>query len=211
MLPPYQHKGYASLLVEVLSNVAVSEDVYDCTIEEPLEYFQHVRTCVDIKRLLHFAPVQEAVNSAVSLLKQGKLSKKSHVPRFTPPSRVVENVRKTLKINRKQFLQCWDILIYLGLDPVDKYMEDFVTIISNRVKGDILGKDSGSGGSGKQVIEVPSDYNPEMSFVMFRSQGGEAPCVQMDENQTNQEEQLRQLVDERVKEIKLIAQKMHHA
>jgi histone acetyltransferase 1 len=76
------------------------------------------------------------------------------------------------------------------------------------VKADVLGKDSGS--SGKQVVEVPSDYNPEMSFVMFRSQDSEAARVWMDENQTNQEEQLQQLVDERVKEIKLIAQKVHH-
>ncbi|KAJ6763222.1 HISTONE ACETYLTRANSFERASE TYPE B CATALYTIC SUBUNIT [Salix purpurea] len=208
VLPPYQHKGYGGHLVEVLSNVAILEDVYDLTVEEPLDYFQHVRTSVDIKRLLHFAPIQEAVNSTVSYLKQGKLSKKTHVPCFNPPASAVEDVRKTLKINRKQFLQCWEVLIYLGLDPVDKYMEDFVAIISSRVKADVLGKDSGS--SGKQVVEVPSDYNPEMSFAMFRSQDSEAARVWIDENQTNQEEQLQQLVDERVKEIKLIAQKVHH-
>jgi histone acetyltransferase 1 len=208
VLPPYQHKGYGGHLVEVLSNVAILEDVYDLTVEEPLDYFQHVRTSIDIKRLLLFAPIQDAVNSTVSYLKQGKLSKKTHVPCFNPPVSAVEDVRKTLKINRKQFLQCWEVLIYLGLDPVDKYMEDFVAIISSRVKADVLGKDSGS--SGKQVVEVPSDYNPEMSFVMFRSQDSEAARVWMDENQTNQEEQLQQLVDERVKEIKLIAQKVHH-
>ncbi|CAK7341647.1 unnamed protein product [Dovyalis caffra] len=205
VLPPYQHKGYGGHLVEVLYNVAISEDVYDLTVEEPLDYFQHVRTCVDIKRLLLFASVQDAVKSTVSYLKQGKLSKKTRVPCFNPPLSAVEDVRKTLKINRKQFLQCWEVLIFLGLDNVDKYMEDFVTIISSRVKADILGKDSGS--SGKQVVEVPSDYNPEMSFVMFRSQDGEAGSVRMDENQTNQEELLQQLVDERVKKIKLIAQK----
>nr|ASU54203.1 histone acetyltransferase [Hevea brasiliensis] len=206
ILPPYQHKGYGCRLVEVVNNVAISEDVYDLTVEEPLHYFQHVRTCVDVQRLLVFNPIQDAINSAVSNLKQGKLSKKTHVPRFMPPSTAIEDVRKTLKINRKQFLQCWEVLIYLGLDPADKGMEDFVTIISNRVKADILGKDSGTGG--KQVIEVPSDYNPEMSFVMFRSGNVEGGSLQMDENQTNQKEQLQQLVDERVKEIKLIAQKL---
>ncbi|KAF2304033.1 hypothetical protein GH714_026554 [Hevea brasiliensis] len=206
ILPPYQHKGYGCRLVEVVNNVAISEDVYDLTVEEPLHYFQHVRTCVDVQRLLVFNPIQDAINSAVSNLKQGKLSKKTHVPRFMPPSTAIEDVRKTLKINRKQFLQCWEVLIYLGLDPADKGMEDFVTIISNRVKADILGKDSGTGG--KQVIEVPSDYNPEMSFVMFRSGNVEDGSLQMDENQTNQKEQLQQLVDERVKEIKLIAQKL---
>jgi histone acetyltransferase 1 len=206
VLPPYQHKGYGRYLLEVLNNVAVSEDVYDLTVEEPLDYFQHVRTCVDIPRLLVFDPIQDAVSSAVSRLKRGKLSKKVQIPRFTPPSSLIDDVRKSLKINKKQFLKCWEVLIYLGLDPVDKYMEDFVSVISNRVKDDIIGKDSGT--AGKRVIEVPSDYDQEMSFVMHRSRTGEDDSVQMDENQTNQEEQLRQLVDERVKEIKLIAQKV---
>jgi histone acetyltransferase 1 len=206
VLPPYQHKGYGRYLLEVLNNVAVSEDVYDLTVEEPLDYFQHVRTCVDIPRLLVFDPIQDAVSSAVSRLKRGKLSKKVQIPRFMPPSSLIDDVRKSLKINKKQFLKCWEVLIYLGLDPVDKYMEDFVSVISNCVKDDIIGKDSGT--AGKRVIEVPSDYDQEMSFVMHRSRTGEDDSVQMDENQTNQEEQLRQLVDERVKEIKLIAQKV---
>ncbi|XP_021276124.1 histone acetyltransferase type B catalytic subunit [Herrania umbratica] len=207
VLPPYQHKGYGSYLVEVLSNVAISENVYDLTVEEPLDYFQHVRTCYDVKRLLAFDPAQSAVKSAVVCLKQGKLSKKTHVPRFLPPPDVVEDVRKTLKINKKQFLQCWEILIYLGLDPLEKHMEDYVTIISNRVKADILGKDSET--LGKQVIDVPSVHDEEMSFVMFRSQNSKVGGVQMDEDQAKtQGEQLQQLVDERIKEVKLIAQKV---
>ena len=193
--------------MEVLSNVAISENVYDLTIEEPLDYFQHVRTSFDVKQLLAFDPAQSAVKSAVLRLKQGKLSKKTHVPRFLPPPDVVEDVRKTLKINKKQFLQCWEILIYLGLDPVEKQMEDYVTIIWNRVKADILGKDSET--AGKQVIEVPSAHDKEMSFVMFRSQNSEVGGVQMDEDQTKtQGQQLQLLVDERIKEVKLIAQKV---
>ncbi|GMJ07362.1 histone acetyltransferase of the GNAT family 2 [Hibiscus trionum] len=207
VLPPYQHKGYGSCLVEVLTDVAISENVYDLTVEEPLDYFQHVRTSFDIKRLLAFEPAQEAVKSAVSRLKQGKLSKKAHIPRFLPPPDVVEGVRKTLKINKKQFLQCWEILIYLGLDPIEKHMEDYVTIINKRVKADILGKDSEA--AGKQVTEVQSVHDTETSFVMFRSQCGEVGGVQMDEDQTKtQEQQLQQLVDERIKEVKLIAEKV---
>ncbi|KAL4283782.1 hypothetical protein GQ457_16G003130 [Hibiscus cannabinus] len=207
VLPPYQHKGYGSHLVEALSNVAISENVYDLTVEEPLDYFQHVRTSFDIKRLLSFEPAQNAVKSTVSRLKQGKLSKKTRIPRFLPPPDVVEEVRKTLKINKKQFLQCWEILIYLGLDLIEKHMEDYATIISNRVKADILGKDSET--TGKQVIDVPSVHDVETSFVMFRSQNGEVGGVQMDEDQTKtQEQQLQQLVDERIKEVKLIAEKV---
>ncbi|TYH12683.1 hypothetical protein ES288_A06G086400v1 [Gossypium darwinii] len=209
VLPPYQHKGYGSYLVEVLSNVAISENVYDLTVEEPQEYFQHVRTSFDVKRLLAFEPAQSAVKSAVLHLKQGKLSKKTQVPRFLPSADVVDKVRKTLKINKKQFLQCWEILIYLGLDPIEKHMEDYVTIICNRVKDDILGKDSET--AGKEVIEVPSVHDEETSFVMFRLQNSKAGGIQMDEDQTKtQEQQLQQLVDERIKEVKLIAQKVSH-
>lgn len=207
VLPPYQHKGYGSYLVEVLSNVAISEDVYDLTVEEPLDYFQHVRTSLDVKRLITFDPAQSAVKSTVMHLKQGKLSKKTHVPLFLPSPDVIEDVRKKLKINKKQFLQCWEILIYLGLDPIEKHMEDYITIIWNRVKADILGKDSGT--AGKQVIEVPTAHDEEMSFVMFRSQNGEVGGVQMDEDQTKtQGKQLQMLVDERIKEVKSIAQKV---
>ncbi|KAK4838608.1 hypothetical protein QYF36_015035 [Acer negundo] len=206
ILPPYQRKGYGSYLVEVLSNVTIAENVHDFTVEEPLDSFQHVRTCVDIQHLLAFEPIQDAVKSAVLQLKQGKLSKKIHAPRFVPPASAVEDARKSLKINKKQFFQCWEILIYLGLDTVDKYMEDYVAIISNRVRANILGKDSGT--EGKRVIDVPSTYDPETSFVMFRSHDGEPSSVQIDGTQTNQEEQLQQLVDERIKQIKLIAQKV---
>lgn len=207
VLPPYQHKGYGRYLLEALNSVAISEDVYDLTVEEPLDYFQHVRTCVDILHLFDFDPVRDAVSSAVARLKQGKLSKKTQTPRLMPPASTVADVRKSLKINKKQFLRCWEVLIYLGLDPLDKYMDDYVSIIASHMREDIIGKDSGT--AGKQVIEVPTDYDQEMSFVMFRSESGEATSTfQIDENHSNQEEQLRQLVDERVQEIKLIAQKV---
>ena len=185
------------------------EDVYDLTIEEPLDYLQHVRTCIDIQHLLAFESIQEAVNGAVSHLKGAKLSKKTQIPRLMPPPSAIEEVRKVLKINKKQFLQCWEVLIYLGLDPVDKYIENFVAIVSNRMKEDIIGKDSDT--AGKKVIQVPSEYNKEMSFVMFRlgsdEAGGDVPAVN-DENQANQEEQLQKLVDERVEEIKSVAEKV---
>ncbi|EXB38802.1 Histone acetyltransferase type B catalytic subunit [Morus notabilis] len=208
MLPPYQHKGYGRYLLEVLNDVAISEDVHDLTIEEPLDYLQHVRTCIDIPRLLVFEPIKPAVDEAILHLKQGKVSKKAQIPRLMPPPSAVEDVRNSLKINKKQFLQCWEVLIFLGLDPIDKYIEDFVAIISNRMKEDIIGKDSGT--SAKQVIQVPSEYDEEMSFVMLRSKSSEGACnVQMvGENQASQEEQLQKLVDERVKQIKLVAVKV---
>ncbi|CAL5377615.1 unnamed protein product [Camellia sinensis] len=71
------------------------------------------------------------------------------------------------------------------------------------VRADVTGKDSGA--AEKRVIEFPTDYDQEMSFVMFRCTNGEASKIEMDENQTNQEQQLKGLVEERMKEIKLIA------
>lgn len=192
----------------MLNDVVISEDVYDFTVEEPLDNLQHVRTCIDVQRLLAFEKIQHAVESAVSQLQHGRLSKKTHIPQLMPPLSAIEDVRQSLKINKKQFLQCWEILIYIHLDPIDKYMEDFVAIVSNRMKEDIIGK--GSETSGKQVIEVPSDYDQDMSFVMCKSQSVEtASTVQVDENQSKQqEEQLQQLVDERVQSIKLVAEKV---
>lgn len=190
----------------MLYGVSISEDIHDLTVEEPLDYFQRVRTCVDTPRLLGFDPIQPAVNSVVSHLKETRLSKKSHAPRLLPPSTVVEDVRKNLKINKKHFLCCWEVLIYLGLGPIEKYMENYRTFILDRIKSDVIGKDSET--TGKRVIEVPSDYDQAMSFVMCRSQGGEATPVEMNESKTNQEEQLQKLVDERLEEIKLVANKI---
>lgn len=207
VLPLYQRKGYGRYLLEVLNNVAIADGVYDFTIEEPVDNLQHLRTCIDVQRLLSFDKVQQAVNSTVSQLKQGKLSKKTYIPRLLPPPSVVEDARKRFKINKKQFLQCWEILVYLGLDPADKSIQDYYSVISNRVRADILGKDSET--AGKKVIEVPSDFDPEMSFIMHRAQaGGEANGIQVEDNQNKQEEQLQQLIDERLKDIKLIAQKV---
>ncbi|KAJ4952995.1 hypothetical protein NE237_029827 [Protea cynaroides] len=206
VLPPYQGQGHGRYLLEALHAVAISENVYDLTIEEPSEYLQHVRSCIDILQLLDFDPVQIAVNSAVSHLTQGDLSKGTSKLQLEPPASVAENVRKNLKINKKQFLQCWEVLIYLALDPVDQFMENYVTFISERTKTDILGKDSGT--AGKRVIDVPNDYDNDTAFVMFLTKAGGGDSVEIDKSQTNQEEALRQLVDERLKEIKSIAQKV---
>ncbi|XP_059633059.1 histone acetyltransferase type B catalytic subunit [Cornus florida] len=206
VLPPYQHRGHGRCFIEVLNTVAIRENVYDLTVEEPSDSLQHVRTCIDVLRLHAFYPIQDALNSVILRLKQENLSKKSQPCHFVPPVSAIEDVRKSLKINRKQFLQCWEVLIYVSLDPIDKYMETYRTIISDRIKADVIGKETGP--AGKRVIEVPTSYDQEMSFVLFKSQNGEASSIEMDENQISPEEQLQQLVDMRMKEIKLIVQKV---
>ncbi|GMP51110.1 hypothetical protein CsSME_00017474 [Camellia sinensis var. sinensis] len=51
---------------------------------------------------------------------------------------------------------------------------------------------------------------PQISacYLRIKCMNGEASWIEMDENQTNQEQQLKGLVDERMKEIKSIAQKV---
>lgn len=210
ILPPYQRKGYGRFVLEVLNQIATSSNVYDLTVEEPVDSLQHVRTCIDVQRLLVFEPIQDALKAVISSLKQEDTSNVGPKCEFDPPCNAVEKVRKHLKINKKQFSQCWEILVYMGLDPVAKYIQVFRTIISERIKADVIGKSSES--DGKQLIDVSTEYDEEMSFVMFKSQSDEKSSIEVDESQSNQEEQLKQLVDERMKEITSVAEKVvvHH-
>ncbi|RAL37151.1 hypothetical protein DM860_004073 [Cuscuta australis] len=207
VLPQYQHKGYGCNLIKVLNSVATCENVYDLTVEEPDDSFQHVRTCIDIERLLAFDPVKCALDSDVSRLKhEGNASKRSvgDVFRLRPPAKVVEDVRKALKINKRQLMQCWEILIYLHLDPtVAKHMDVYRAVIADRVKGDFIGRDSQV--SGKRIVDVPTEYDEDTSFVMFKSHVG---GIEKDEKQDNLEEQLEKLLDERMKQIKSTAEKV---
>ncbi|GAB4845678.1 hypothetical protein Ancab_039081, partial [Ancistrocladus abbreviatus] len=85
-------------------------------------------------------------------------------------------------------------------------MHNFKTFITDCVKATVIIKDSGT--NGKRVVDIPSHYDEEMSFVMYKSQNGEGANVEIEENQANQEEQLQQLVAQRIEEIKSVAQKV---
>lgn len=209
VLPPYQGRGYGRLLLKVLNSVAQSENIYDLSYEEPSEYLQHVRTCIDMHRLLAMESIKDALSSVVMHIKKDDESRKTYKLKFDPPATAVEDVRRSLKINRKQFLQCWEILIYLELDHNDsRCMEYYRSIISDRTKYDLLGKSSDD--AGKQIVEVPNDYDHEMTFVMFRPTDNvtvDNVNPEIEENQ-NLEQQLKQIVDERMKEIVEIAEKV---
>ncbi|KAL5697461.1 histone acetyltransferase [Ranunculus cassubicifolius] len=195
VLPPYQGKGHGRRLLEVLNSVAVSENVYDLAVEEPSDPLQSLRTQIDLNRLLTFSPIKEAVTSFTSHLKNENLSK------------------KTQKIHKKQILQCWEILIYLELDHKDsKVMENFKTLITERTRDDVIGNAGAGGDGGKQIIETPNEYDDhETTFVMFRPSDNvqvENVNAEIQENQENIEEQLKELVDIRMKEIVEIASKV---
>nr|GEX40819.1 histone acetyltransferase type B catalytic subunit [Tanacetum cinerariifolium] len=210
VFPPYQRKGYGGHLLQTLTDMVVSDNMYDLSIEEPLEALQHVRACIDIPRLLALEAIKSPLNSAVMRLKEENLAKRTQITKFGPPAETIEEVRKSLKINKRQFIQLWEILIYLSLDPIEKHLENFRTIVLDRIKADVIGKDTGA--SGKRVIDVPTEYDPEASFVMFKTTGGggdEPKEVEMEEDdKKKQEEQLQKLVYIRMEAIKLVAQKV---
>ncbi|XP_031475275.1 histone acetyltransferase type B catalytic subunit [Nymphaea colorata] len=211
VLPPYQGSGHGRQLLESVNAVAVSgEDIYDVTIEEPSEYLQHLRDCVDTVHLLSFEPIKLCISSMSSKLKQGGLMKKDQKVRFSPSASIVEEARKGLKITKKQFRRCWDVLVYLSLDPNDSCStENFKTCLSNRLSSEVFEKDSDI--RGKCVVDIPNKYGPEKTFVMFRSNSmGEASTLSADiaKSKAGEEEQLKQLVEVRMKEIVGVADKV---
>ncbi|KAL0910186.1 hypothetical protein M5K25_021137 [Dendrobium thyrsiflorum] len=210
VLPPYQGKGHGRRLLETVNSVAIAENVYDLTVEEPSEYLQYLRSCFDTLRLLDFEPIKPAINSVASSLRTDSVSKKSCKSLAGPPTHAIEIVRQKLKINKIQFLRCWDILIYLNLDSKDrKIMENFKASISTRLQSDIFDKDTKS--KGKHLIEVPNDYDHDMTFVVYCSQSGEeSDCLdgRLDGAQVDQEQQLNQLVDKQLEDIVEIAEKV---
>ncbi|KAF5183603.1 Histone acetyltransferase type b catalytic subunit [Thalictrum thalictroides] len=198
VLPPYQGRGHGRLLLEVINSVAVSENVYDVTVEKASDYFQHVRTCFDMHRLLDFEPIKHDISSAALHLKQGNSSKKPFKGQFDPPLTAVEDVRRSLKINKKQFLQCWEILLFLELIHSD--FENYRTLITDGRRDDMLGKDT-----------ALNDFDHEMTTVAVCLRDNvnvDNINAEVEENQDTQEEQLKQLVGNRMKEIMEIAKKI---
>lgn len=211
VLPQYQGKGHGRRLLESVYSFAASENVYDVTFEEPSDYLQHLRVCNDTVRLLDFEPIKPAVNSVVQFLKENNLSKRTgksnYKSQFGPPQHVIGVVRQKLKINKKQFIRCWDVLIYLNLDPKNRRcIDNFQVCVSDRVKGDILDKDSEA--NGKRLVEVPNDYDHDMTFVVMWSEDGGDLEGMVEGEQAAQEEQIKQLVDKQIEDIVAISQKV---
>lgn len=210
VLPPYQRQGHGRRLLEAIYSVAVSENVFDVTFEEPSDHLQHLRDCIDTLRLLDFEPIKPAINSVVQWLKENDLSKRTSKTnsksQFGPPQHVIGVARQKLRIHKKQFIRCWDVLIYLNLDPKSsRSMENFQICVSDRVRDNIIDKNSED--NGKRLIEVPNEYDHGMTFVVMMDASGE-PEGKREGDQAAQEEQLKQMVDKRMEEIVQIAQKV---
>ncbi|XP_066392400.1 histone acetyltransferase type B catalytic subunit-like [Miscanthus floridulus] len=203
VLPRYQGQGHGLRLLEAINYIAQSENIYDVTIEDPSDYLQYVRSSIDCLRLLTFDPIKPALSAIVSSLKETNLSKRTHSLRMVPPAELMETVRQKLKINKKQFLRCWEILTFLSLDSQDhKSMDNFGACIYDRIKGEILG--SASGTNGKRLLQMPSSSNEESFAVYWIQESGDADdqtVEQQPEDLKTQEQQLNELVDNQMEEI----------
>ncbi|EEE69531.1 hypothetical protein OsJ_29003 [Oryza sativa Japonica Group] len=208
VLPPYQGEGHGLRLLETINSISESENIYDVTIEDPSDYLQYIRSSIDCLRLLTFDPIKPALCSMVSSLKDTNLSKRTSSLKMVPPSDLAETVRQKLKINKKQFLRCWEILIYLNLDAEDrKSMDNFRACIYDRIKGEILGTSTGP--NGKRLVQMPSNFDEETCFAVYWTQdGGDADdqtVEQQPEDLKTQEQQLNEVVDSQMEEIVEIA------
>jgi len=203
VLPPHQGEGHGLRLLEAINSIALSENIYDVTIEDPSDYLQYVRSSIDCLRLLTFDPIKPALSAIVSSLKETNLSKRTCSLRMVPPADLTETVRQKLKINKKQLLRCWEILVYLSLDSEDcKSMDNFRACIYDRTKGEILGGATGT--NGKRLVQMPSSVNEESFAVFWTQDGGDADdqtVEQQPEDLKTQEEQLNELVDNQMEEI----------
>ncbi|XP_020156291.3 probable histone acetyltransferase type B catalytic subunit [Aegilops tauschii subsp. strangulata] len=208
VLPPYQGEGHGRLLLEAINSIAESENMYDVTIEDPSDYLQYVRSSIDCLRLLTFEPIKPALGAMVLSLEQTNLSKRTRSSIMVPPSDLAETVRQKLKINKKQFLRCWEILIYLHLDAENlKCIDNFRACIYDRTKGELLGGASGT--NGKRLVQVPTSFDEDTSFAVFwTKEGGDEDnqtVQQQPEDLATQEEQLNELVDNQMEEIAEVA------
>ncbi|XP_044945874.1 probable histone acetyltransferase type B catalytic subunit isoform X2 [Hordeum vulgare subsp. vulgare] len=208
VLPSYQGEGHGRRLLEAINSIAESENMYDLTIEDPSDYLQYVRSSMDCLRLLTFEPIKPALGAMVLSLEQTNLSKRTHSLIMVPPADLAETVRLKLKINKKQFLRCWEILIYLHLDAENpKCIGNFRACIYDRTKGELLGAASGT--NGKRLVQVPTSFDEDTSFAVFwTKEGGDEDnqtVQQQPEDLATQEEQLNELVDNQMEEIAEVA------
>lgn len=145
-LAPYKEKEaeYLRILLEVLNQDAISENAYELSTEASFEIFEWLPISIDIQRLRELDEIITPLSESLLSLKQNTQSE------LGPPEDTIESVRNQLKISRKQFKKCWEVLIYLKLDLVEKYMVNFKsyrTMLFSNIEGEI------SQSSGKKFVD----------------------------------------------------------
>lgn len=214
VLPTYQRQGHGCHLLESINSVAISQNYHDVTVEEPSDYLQHLRTSIDVVRLFGFKPIDAAMIPSLSLLNEVELLKIAKKFKLNPPADLVSAVSENLKINKKQLLRCWEVLVYLKLDPEKKIcFDNFNACMFNRVKADVIGKEAEADRYyRKRLVEMCDLYSFTMLKYKDDSADGEKNDLE-DEIVKRFELQLNQLVLERIEQIAEDAKKvmLHHS
>lgn len=136
-----------------------------------------------------------------------------------PPTEMVEEARKTLKITKMQLKRCWESLLFLQLESSEVAVQDiFRELLVRRLHSEIFSKSEEDVGHGKQVLDVDNEYNSDKTFVMMRANriGGSqangsaaAPQDMIDASEEDKKLQaLQDLLEEREVELQAVADKV---
>src|SRR6202022_1375769 len=116
-------------------------------------------------------------NVETSCTTNGK-SKASHVSKsatheknvLLPPSKLVEEARKSLKISKAQLKRCWESLLFQQLESASAAaQETFRKLLVKRLPSEIFSKAEEAVGRGKQVIDVENEYDSDKTFIMMKT------------------------------------------
>lgn len=162
-------------------------------------------------------------NVETSCTTNGK-SKASHVSKsatheknvLLPPSKLVEEARKSLKISKAQLKRCWESLLFQQLESASAAaQETFRELLVKRLHSEIFSKAEEAVGRGKQVIDVENEYDSDKTFIMMKTgdqaNGSEStgPGDLVDESDEEKKLQvLQELLEERETELQAVADKV---
>lgn len=136
---------------------------------------------------------------------------------LVPPSALIEEARKALKINKSQMKRCWESLLFLQLESSEMAIQEaFREFLVKRLHAEIFSKKDEDVGHGKQIVDTENDYNIDKTFIMMRAQQSDAdssdPKMIGEVLDASDEEKklqaLQELLEEREVELQAVADKV---
>jgi len=151
-------------------------------------------------------------------------SKASHVSKsasheknvLLPPSKLVEEARKSLKISKAQLKRCWESLLFQQLESASAAaQETFRELLVKRLHSEIFSKGEEAVGRGKKVIDVENEYDSDKTFIMMKTgdqaNGSESTGAGDLVDESDEEKKLQvlqELLEERETELQAVADKV---
>jgi len=136
---------------------------------------------------------------------------------LVPPSALIEEARKPLKINKGQMKRCWEALLFLQLESSEVAIQEaFRELLVKRLHAEIFSKKDEDVGQGKQIVDTENGYKIDKTFTMMRAQRSDAngsdPKMIGDVLDASDEEKklqaLQELLEEREVELQAVADKV---